>query len=157
AEQVYQFGLVWAEQYDLRLARLLKADPSYSIAVFNIERNTPSPRKDIATWSDIERGCGFYFDALFEQSIAANGYPMPKFEAADIAGILDHVRSFDPALPKDAWLDDMRGLAERLGFARDAKTFKKNPGVYKGHFGDVMMVVRVALTGRTNTPDLYEI
>ena len=51
----------------------------------------------------------------------------------------------------------MRGLAERLGFARDAKTFKKIPGVFKGHFGDVMMVVRVALTGRTNTPDLYEI
>ena len=50
----------------------------------------------------------------------------------------------------------MRGLAERLGYARDAKSFKKNPGEFKGHFGDVMMVVRVALTGRTNTPDLYE-
>ncbi len=157
AERVYQDGRDWAKQYDQKLASLMEADPSYSIAVFNVERNTPAPRKDIATWSDIERACGFYFDELFDQSIAMNGYPMPKFAPADIEAILSHARSFDPSMPKDRWLENMRGLAERLGFARDAKTFKKKPGVFKGHFGDVMMVVRVALTGRTNTPDLYEI
>ena len=60
-------------------------------------------------------------------------------------------------MSKDAWLNEMRALAERLGFAPNAKTFKQDPASYTGHFGDVMMVVRVALTGRTNTPDLYEI
>ena len=82
---------------------------------------------------------------------------MPAIDREDVARILDHIRAFHPAQAKEAWLEDMRNLTEQIGFARDAKTFKKNPGVFKGHFGDVMMVVRVALTGRTNTPDLYEI
>ncbi len=157
AEQAYEYGVAWAEQYEPRLAQILKSDPAYSIAVFNVERDGPAPRKDIVNWSDMERACGFYFDDLYEDEVARSGYPMPTLDAADIAAILDHVRGFDPALSKDDWLDDMRSLGERLGFARNAKTFKKNPDAFKGHFGDVMMVVRVALTGRTNTPDLYEI
>lgn len=157
ATQVYEYALPWAEQYDPRLARILTFDPAYTIAVFNVERETPAPRKDIVNWSDIERACGFYFDDLYEESVAHDGYPMPPFDPADIRAILDHVRAFDPSVPKDKWLDDMRSLAARRGFAPNAKTFKKDPDAFKGHFGDVMMVVRVALTGRTNTPDLYEI
>lgn len=157
AEQVYIYGLEWAEQHDQRLACLLKADPDYSLKVFNIERNAPAPRKDIVNWSDIERACGFFFDELYDESVAANGYPFPNVQPKDTVSILKHIRSFDPEASKDDWLNDMRNLTERLGFARNAKTFKKNPGEFKGHFGDVMMVVRVALTGRTNTPDLYEI
>ncbi len=157
AEEVYSNGLAWAQQYDARLARLISADPAYSTAVFNLERTGTAPRKDLINWSDIAHVYGFFFDELFEESVAANGYPLPAIEHEDLLRILDHVRAFDPAMTKEAWLDDMRALAEQIGFARDAKTFKKNPGVYKGHFGDLMMVIRVALTARTNTPDLYEI
>lgn len=156
AQQVYDLALAWADQYNPSLAAILRADPAYSVAVFNVERTGTAPRKDIVNWSDVERACGFYFDELYEAQIAANGFPMPAFEPQDIASILQHVTTFDASVPKDAWLDDMRALAEKLGFARDAKTFKKNPGEFKGHFGDLMMVVRVGLTGRTNTPDLYE-
>lgn len=157
AEQVYAYALAWAQQYAPTLAAILEADPAYSTSVFNVERSGPAPRKDIVNWSDVERACGFYFDALYEAAIAANGYPMPpQFEAADIRAILEHIAGFTPALTKDVWLENMRAFGETLNFARDAKTFKKNPGVYKGHFGDLMMVIRVALTGRTNTPDLYE-
>ncbi|WP_207655031.1 hypothetical protein [Clostridium thermosuccinogenes] len=48
-------------------------------------------------------------------------------------------------------------MCDQLGYARDMKSFKKNPSDLKGHVGDVAMVLRIALTGRTNTPDLYEI
>ncbi len=157
AEQVYHDGLEWSQQYDSRLARLLSADPAYTVAVFNVERTGTAPRKDLINWSDIAHVYGFFFDELFTESVAADGYPMPTIEHEDLVCILDHVREFDPTMPKEAWIEDMRGFAEQLNFARDAKTFKKNPGVYKGHFGDLMMVVRVALTGRTNTPDLYAI
>ena len=157
AEQVYQQGFEWAQQYDSRLARILSADAAYSVAVFNVERTGSAPRKDLINWSDIVHVYGFFFDELFRESVAADGYPMPTIDHADLVAVLDHVRNFDPTMTKEAWLEDMRGLAEGLNFARDAKTFKKNPGVYKGHFGDLMMVVRVALTARTNTPDLYAI
>ena len=156
AEQVYERGLTWARQYRPRLAQLIEADPAYSVQIFNLERTGQAPRKDIVNWSDIERACGFFFDELYAEGIAA-AFPMPAFAPEVIASILDRVRLFDPSVTKEAWLEDMRSMGETLGFARDAKTFKKNPDGFKGHFGDVMMVVRVALTGRTNTPDLYEI
>ena len=111
---------------------ILKSDPAYSVAVFNVERETPAPRKDIVNWSDIERACGFYFDEIYEASISRDGYPMPTFDAADIAAILEHVRAFDPAVPKDAWLDDMRALAERLGFAPTPRHSRKTPARSRG-------------------------
>ncbi len=157
AEQVYQYGVVWADQYDADLARVLKADPAYSFAVFDVERDDPAPRKDIVNWSDLRRACGFYFDPIYEHMVAESGYPLPEVDRESIVAILEHVRAFDPMMPKDAWLQDMRDLAARLGFAANMKTFKKTPAAFKGHFGDVMMVVRVALTAQTNTPDLYAI
>ena len=51
----------------------------------------------------------------------------------------------------------MRELAISLGYAKAPKEYKKNPDEYKGHVGDVASVIRVAVTGRRNTPDLYEI
>ncbi len=157
ADQVYEYGVAWAEQYDTDLASILKADPAYSVAVFNVERDDPAPRKDIVNWSDIRRACGFYFDSIYQQMVAESGYPLLEVDRESIAAILAHVRTFDPAVPKEVWLQDMRILAAQLGFAANMKTYKKTPDAFKGHFGDVMMVVRVALTAQTNTPDLYAI
>jgi glutamyl-tRNA synthetase len=158
AEQVYEYGTAWARAHQPRLAAVLEQERDYALKVFNVERTGAAPRKDIVNWSDIERACGFFFDVLFDEAIAAHGYPMPeKVGAAEAARILEAVLNFDPERPKDDWIADMRALGESLGFARDVKTYKKSPEAYSGHFGDVMMVLRVALTGKTNTPDLYEI
>lgn len=157
AEQVYEYGVAWARQYDPELAAVLEADPAYSIAVFNVERTGPAPRKDIVNWSDIDRACGFFFDSRFEAAVNASGYPMPPLPVEDITRILEHAQTFDPTTPREEWLSGMRAFAESLGFARDVKSYKKDPAAFKGHFGDVMMVIRVALSGKTNTPDLYEI
>ncbi len=156
AEQVFDYAINWAGQYNPRLVAILNLDRAYSLKVFNVERTGEAPRKDIVNWSDIERACGLFFDDLFNEAIAANGYPFPNVEAATIEKILGRGMSFDPAQPKEEWLAAMRAYAEELGFARDVKTFKKDPTAFKGHFGDMMMVLRVGLSGKTNTPDLYE-
>ena len=157
AEQVYETSIAWAKLNNPRLAALLENNREYALRVFNVERTGTSPRKDIVNWSDIERACGFFFDELFAESIGASGYPMPQLNPADIALIIQECAKFDPNALKETWIAHMREFAEQAGFARDVKTFKKEPAAFKGHFGDVMMVVRVALTGKTNTPDLYEI
>jgi glutamyl-tRNA synthetase len=157
AEQVYEAGLRWARQYRPDLAALLESDPAYSVAVFGLERSGPAPRKDIVNWSDIERAVGFFYDELYDDTIRQGGYPMPAVSPEDIEAILHKVKAFDLARPKEEWLAELRDFAEQIGFARDAKTYKKAPDQFKGQFGDVMMVIRVALTGKTNTPDLYEI
>ena len=58
---------------------------------------------------------------------------------------------------KDTWFNKMKDVAEKLGYAREVKEYKANPENYKGHVGDISTVIRVAVTGRKNTPDLYEI
>ena len=58
---------------------------------------------------------------------------------------------------KQTWFDKIKELAGEMGYAKEVKEFKANPGKYKAHVGDVSTVLRVALTGRTNTPDMYEI
>lgn len=157
AEQVYEYGLGWARHYDPPLGAILEADPAYTVTVFNVERTGESPRKDIVNWSDIRRACGFFFDGLFDEAITANGYPFSKVAPEDVILILEQMLTFDWGRSKDDWLQDMRAFSEANGFARDNKTYKKEPTAFKGQFGDVMMIVRVALTGKTNTPDLYEI
>ena len=58
---------------------------------------------------------------------------------------------------KQAWFDKIKDLAEEVGFAREVKEWKKEPEKWPGHVGDISTVIRVTLTGRQNTPDLYEI
>ncbi len=66
-------------------------------------------------------------------------------------------KHFNISDDKQTWFDKMKDLAEECGYAREVKEFKQNPDAYKGHVGDISMVIRVAITGRQNTPDLYEI
>jgi len=157
AEQVYDLAVAWADEHDQRLAAVLRLESAYTLAVFNVERTGTAPRKDIINWSDVERAVGFFFDPLFEAAIAKDGYPFPALDGELTAQVIEKMKAFDPVMPKENWLAGMRDFAEAHGFARDAKTFKKAPESYRGHFGDMMMIVRAALTGRTNTPDLYEI
>ena len=64
---------------------------------------------------------------------------------------------FDEKDDKQQWFDKIKELAGEMGYAKEVKEFKENPDKYKAHVGDVSTVLRVALTGRTNTPDMYEI
>lgn len=64
---------------------------------------------------------------------------------------------FDINDDKQRWFDKMKDLAEEVGYAREVKMFKAEPEKWPGHVGDISTVIRVSLTGRQNTPDLYEI
>ncbi len=157
AEEIYAQALDWAKEYQPTLVELLEADQAYTLKVFNVERAGPSPRKDIINWSDIERACGFFFDSYFEDAVNRLGYPFSeKLDQDTIRQLIEYASKFDPAQSKEDWLAGMRTFSAEIGFAPDNKSFKKNPELFKGTFGDMMMVIRVALTGKTNTPDLYE-
>ena len=64
---------------------------------------------------------------------------------------------YDENDDKQTWFNKIKELAGEMGYAKEVKEFKANPEAYKAHVGDVSTVIRVALTGRTNTPDMYEI
>ena len=151
AQKVYEEALKWAKEYDTELEEMLSSNEEYALKVLGIERGNKKPRKDIAKWSDIKDNISYMYDTEITE------YPYQVInEKEDIIKILKDYK-FNPNDDKQTWFNNIKELAGNLGYASEVKEFKANPGMYKAHVGDVSTVLRVALTGRTNTPDMYEI
>ena len=156
AEEVYNNALNWAKKYDKELEEILQ-DKEYALKVFGIERGNKKPRKDIAKWSDVKENISYMYDKIFENQ--EKSYPYQAInEKEDIRKILEeYIKIYDENDDKQTWFDKIKELSGNLGYAKEVKEFKANPGMYKAHVGDVSTVLRIALTMRTNTPDMYEI
>ena len=157
AEEVYEKSLEWANRHDEELAKMLE-DKEYSLKVLGIERGNTKPRKDIAKWSDVKENIIYMYDDKFLNE--EQDYPYQVInDKNDINKILDLYmeKYYAPEDDKQTWFNKIKELAGEMGYAEEVKEFKANPGMYKAHVGDVSTVLRIALTGRTNTPDMYEI
>ena len=158
ATEVYDRALEWAEIYDKDLADILKADTEYALKVFGIERGNKKPRKDIAKWSDVRENIEYMYDDMFYSKKQNYEYQVIS-DKEDIEKILKLYmeKYYSDEDDKQTWFDKIKELSAEMGYAKEVKEFKENPGKYKAHVGDVSTVLRVALTARTNTPDMYEI
>ena len=158
AKEVYNNSLEWAKKQDNELAELLGNQKDYSIKVFGIERGTKKPRKDISKWSDVKENISYMYNELFEKDKSEYQYQVIN-NKEEIEKILDLyiTKYYNPQDDKQTWFDKIKELAGEMGYAKEVKEFKANPNAYKAHVGDVSTVIRVALTKRTNTPDMYEI
>jgi len=145
AEQVYEQALQWANTYDPELAALL-ADKAYAAAMFSIDRGGKKPRKDIARWNQVRELYSYFYDELFEPQQSACPEILAKY-----------LEVYDPADDKDAWFARIKSICEPLGYCPDVKTYKASPEQWKGHVGDVSGAIRMAVTGRENTPDLWAV
>ena len=157
AQKIYDEVLNWAKKYDSKLANLLKSNKEYSLKILNIERSNVKPRKDIAKWSDVRKTIEYMYEEEFKN---ITNFEYQKInDPEEINKIVQEYRDnfFDINDDKETWFNKMKDLSEKLGYAREVKEFKKNPEQYKGHVGDISTVIRVKLTSKCNTPDLYEI
>ena len=157
AEEVYDRAYEWAKRHDEELEKMLE-DKEYSLKIFGIERGNKKPRKDIAKWSEVKENIEYMYDENFLGK--KQNYPYQVInEKENINKILSLYieKYYDEKDDKQTWFNKIKELAEEMGYAKEVKEFKENPGKYKAHVGDVSTVLRVALTSRTNTPDMYEI
>lgn len=157
AEEVYEKSLEWANKYDNELKEMLK-DKEYALKIFAIERGNKKPRKDISKWSEVKENIEYMYDEKFLNKEQEYPYQVIS-EKEDINRILELYleKYYNENDDKQEWFDKIKELSGELGYAKEVKEFKANPEAYKAHVGDVSTVIRVALTGRTNTPDMYEI
>ena len=157
AEEVYEKSLEWANKYDNELKDMLK-DKEYALKIFSIERGNKKPRKDISKWSEVKENIEYMYDEKFLNKEQEYPYQVIN-EREDINKILELYleKYYNENDDKQEWFDKIKELSGELGYAKEVKEFKTNPEAYKAHVGDVSTVIRVALTGRTNTPDMYEI
>lgn len=154
AQEVYDEILAWTNEFDPELNALLAADQEKALAILSIGRGGDKPRKDIGTWSEIRSYLGFFYDSIFTVEDA-----MPEnVSADDTKGILSrYCGIFDPTDDSSLWFEKITKLATELGFAAKPKEYKANPEAFKGHVGDVSMILRVAVTGKKASPDLYSV
>lgn len=153
ADTVLQYVLDWAKEFDPPFYETISADRAYAKSILSIDRDVPKPRKDIAKWSDVKEYVAYFYDSF------TNRYPLPDhLTAADAVKILEAYRTvYDPEDDRSAWFDRIKGICPAAGFSPEVKEYKKNPDAYRGHSGDAACIIRVAVTGRVNSPDLCEI
>lgn len=151
AEEVYNNTLAWAEEYNTDFAAYLKNNKDYAVQVLNIDRETPKPRKDIFKWSMVQE----YFDYMFDEPKTSE---LAKEDKANfVEFISEYSKGYKVEETKEEWFANVKAVAEKLGYATDNKLYKANPEAYKGNTAKACEFVRLALTGRKNSPDLYEI
>ena len=156
AEKVYNDSYAWAKKYDEELVKLLE-NKDYALKVLGIERGNAKPRKDIAKWSDLKENISYMYNEEFDK---ITEFDFGKVTDKDLANKISKLyaeKYFDINDDKQTWFDKMKDLAEEVGFAREVKEWKAEPEKWPGHVGDISSVIRSKLTGRLNTPDLYEI
>ena len=156
AEKVYNDAYAWAKKYDEELVKLLE-DKDYALKVLGIERGNAKPRKDIAKWSDLKENISYMYNEEFDKITELDFGKVTDKDLANKISKLYAEKYFDINDDKQTWFDKMKDLAEEVGFAREVKEWKAEPEKWPGHVGDISSVIRAKLTGRLNTPDLYEI
>ena len=130
---------------------MLTNDESYAKSYFAIGRGGKKPRKDFACWSEVKSFVSYYYDNLFEIS---ESYPenVPESERKQI--LAEYADIYSPDDDNNTWFEKIKALGEKYGYTSDMKAYKADPESFKGSVTDVSNVIRVAVTGRNNSPDL---
>ena len=153
-DRIYEETVAWAKDYDKELYDHLSANEAYAKSIFAIGRGGKKPRKDFAVLADVRPYLDFFFDDWFT---VTDTYP-DTFDKKDIKAALEgFLETYDEQDDMNVWFDKIKTVADRLGFASDMKAYKENPENYRGNVADISMFLRVAITGRQNSPDMYAV
>ena len=156
-EELCDESYLWAKMYNDELVQLIDKDKEYYMNILNIEREQKKPRKDIAKYDEIIDNIWYMYDDLFEKREKIYEYQNIT-DIGEIKNILNvYMDKYFDISDKDIWFQNIKDLCDELGYASNMKEYKENPDKYKGNIADVSGVLRIALTTRSMTPDLYEI
>ena len=153
AQKVCELLTEWAQEFDTDFAEKLSADPAFATAILAIGRGGKKPRKDLAVWKDAKEYMGFFYDEYLEAPVFDE-----KFSKETVAAVLEKfLASYDPADDSGIWFDKVKAITEEMGFTTDMKAYKADPAAFPGTVADISTFIRQAVTGKTNSPDLYTV
>ncbi len=155
AHEIYEKTLEWASVYDDNFAKRLIENLDYMYSILNIEREgVKKVRKDIVKWSDVKNEVSYFFDDLFLMNMDI----ISSFKIDEIHNILGaFIESYSSDDTKDIWFDKIKQIAGRFGFATDIRAYNENPTNFNGSVADVAKIIRIVVTGREQSPDLWAI
>ncbi len=148
----------WAKTYDNNFYQKIINNEEYIIAILNIDREKAKPRKDYAKYSDIYPLIKFFYNDEFKK-LVANGYEWnSEKDKLEIIEILTYYKdNYNLASDESLWFNDLKEMCPKFNYAANTKDYKKNKELYKGHVGDIAEYLRVAMTTKKNSPNLYAI
>ena len=153
AQTVYDLLVEWAREFDAGFAAKLTADPEYAVKILAIGRGGKKPRKDLATWQEAKPYMGFFYDEYLDAPVFDE-----KFDGATVRTVLEKfLEVFDIADDSNVWFEKVKAITESIGFTTDMKAYKADPTAFPGTVADVSTFIRQAVTGKTNSPDLYTV
>ena len=154
-DELYDNLYNWTKEYDKEFNELITKYEEYTKNILNIERESNKPRKDYSCYSDIKNQIFYMYDELYNPSNYEWGSINNKEEINSILTL--YMDNYFDISDKDVWFNKIKELCDSLGYASNMKDYKENPDNYKGSVVDISTVLRVGLTSKSMTPDLYEI
>ena len=154
-EDVYNETLVWAKKHDSEYAKLLEDNKDDMIKFLSIEKDGPRPRKDISRYSEVKEEFSYAIDSMFIKEDYSKNESEKVYDTDLVINYIDNY--LDLTVDNEEWFNKVREFAVENGYAASPKEFKKNPDDFKGHVGDVCEAIRVIITGRLKSPDLFSI
>ena len=156
-EQLYENVLRYAKEKDQAFASRIEADPVYFKKILNIEKDRKNPRKDYAKYSDIYPLIRFFYADEWEK-IVEGGLPIREEFKPLVKEVLKDIEGkMIFGSDESTWWEGVKAIGEAHGFASSNKDYKANPDHYKGSVSDCAEILRVAITGSTQSPNLHEI
>lgn len=153
-EEIYNETLEYTKKFDEEYNQLLKENKEDMIKFLSIEKDGPRPRKDIAKYSDVKEEFSYAIDSIFKKE---NYSKYDGDKTYDVELIKEYVEQIDLSVTNEEWFNKTKEFAIEHGYAGSPKEYKKAPEEYKGHVGDICEALRVMITGRTKSPDLFSI
>lgn len=158
ASDLYDFLKAWAEEFrpDDEGVKTMLEDRAYLEKILDIGRHTErNPRKDHIYADQMVKNLSYFFDETFK---IEDEMPAEVVNAGDVSTIISkYLETYDHSDDNETWFNKIRAITDELGYAVKPKDYKKHPEEYKGHVGHVSTVIRVALMGRQQSPDIWEI
>ena len=153
ADRIYEFLSDWSREFAPEYSNMFE-DREYMLKILDLGRGDKKPRKDLIYARQIVEFISYFFDKQFRRED-----PIPaEVPQEDVNTILSsYLSTYDHSDDQSRWFDKIREIATELGYAAKPKDFKKHPEEYKGHVGHVSTVIRIALMGRAQSPDVWTI
>ena len=153
AEEVYGLLTEWAKEFDPEFGAKLSADPEFATKILAIGRGGKKPRKDLSVWKDAKDYMGFFYDEYLQAPVFDE-----KFSKDTVKSVLEKfVAVYDYNDDAATWFDKVKAITEEMGFTTDMKAYKADPTAFPGTVADISNFIRLAVTGKTNAPDLHTV
>jgi len=154
AEECYNFLNGWVTEFGADEDKSHFKDKEYIIKILTLIMGIGGKkrRKDIERAEQGVRLIDYFFDDTF-----APEYNF-RFDDNTVNTVLEEfAKVYDPADDNQTWFKKLKEVAPLVGFAAETSEYKANPEKFKGNVSDAAEILRVAITGSPNSPDLCTI